>query len=446
MPNFGESLFARNITPQQQRLRRAASRAAISNPETAALTTGATQSVSTTVDAALTYRPATAGAIPNFVTVTGGSPWLRPANNAVYFPSGAYAGSSSNGNLGAAAPDYAPDASAWGYEVTFQTDAPKIQLRQNGGVTTHGFRFRVDGQYVDRAGTAYPSGSTIYPVLDFAGVRKMRTITYEGEFNVGIFSIDVDPISTVQKAQTGERVIAIGFGNSLMEGVGNSSPMVQQNGFFKRLARRVGWSDARQAGVGGTDFFRVGTNGRLPIMFQIPRLLIVNPDIKGTDVSVVAFSPQTNDISPYLAGTWSVTAADGTVFTATGPNDTVTYQALVAYTMRLTRRTFPDAMILLPGVWPQNLGLTSALIGMEQAMAAGLASLGDSNAYFIPFSTSVSPWLTGTGDTGTPNASGNADTYLLSDKLHPSVAGHDQLIAQRYEQAYRNILDGVMPL
>ncbi|TCP36561.1 SGNH/GDSL hydrolase family protein [Sphingomonas sp. BK235] len=422
---------------------RTAAAAATSNPETAPLATGATQEMNTTTDSTLSQKIAGSALLP-IITATGGSPYLRTANNGVYFPSGAYAGSSSNGNLGTAAPSYATDAASWGYEVEIYTNAPRIEFAQNAGVTTHGARVQVDGRYVDKAGKFYPSGSASFTVVDFAGVSAWRRIKLEGEFNTCLFSINVAPGFEVQKvAAPADRVLVAGFGNSLLEGV-QSMPtgqtigaIIQQAGFFKTAARLAGWTDARQAGVGGTDFFRVGTNGRLPIMHQIPRFLVVNPDIAGADVDLVVFSTETNDISVWLgSGGWTVTSPDGnTTFTSSTAQDTATYQALVAYTLGRIRATFPNAIIMVPGVWPQNLGITSGIIAMENAIKAAVAQLGDAKAIFVPVSTSTSPWLT----------DANKATYLGQDNLHPTPLGHAELLGGKVNAAYRAIIAGQQP-
>lgn len=407
-------------TAQIDRLRRAAQRAAAANPEEADLATGVTMSVSATPDAALTtiYNAGPSAAL--FAT-SGGRPTAAggAANSQfLYFPVASVA-PATNGNLSAvltATPDYA----AWGWSAAFETDSDRVEIRLSSCVTCL-FRVRVDGRYIGRAGTAGVN-YVAHILLDFAGVRRPRTITIEASDTNALRGVAVRPTSNIWRP-TGEpdRIVAVATGDSYSEGQGASSP-----GLFawpKTLGRLMGWSDVRQVAVGGTGYLGWGGSlNRSRLSAQIGRWLTVNTDLTGEDVDIVTVAAGYND--------------HGAVGGTSHPPEEIATQALADW--RAIRSLFRRATIVVMGPHAGARGPDGRTQAIETALKARFDQWRDANALFVPVvgTGGTTPWIFGTGRVGTPAGNGNADIAISADGVHPSDAGH-MLYARRAAAAIR---------
>ncbi|MET0249067.1 MAG: SGNH/GDSL hydrolase family protein [Sphingobium sp.] len=419
------ALSARALTEartaaQIDRLRRAAQRAAANNPEEADLASGVTMSVSATPDAALTtiYNAGPSAAL--FAT-SGGRPTAAggAANSQfLYFPVASVA-PATNGNVGAvltATPDYA----AWGWSAAFETDSDRVEIRLSTCATCL-FRVRVDGRYVGRTGTAGVN-YVAYVLVDFAGVRRPRTITVEASDTNALRGVAVRPTSNIWRP-TGEpdRIVAIATGDSYSEGQGASSP-----GLFawpKILGRLMGWSDVRQVAVGGTGYLNWGGGlNRSRISAQIGRWLIVNNDLSREDVAIVTVAAGYNDHG----------AVGGTIY----PPEEIATQALADW--RAIRALLPRATIVVMGPHAGARGPDGRTQAIEAALQARFVQWRDANALFVPVvgAGGTTPWIFGTGRVGAPTGNGNADIAISSDGVHPSDAGH-MIYARRAAAAIR---------
>jgi len=405
---------------QVDRLRRAAQRAAAANPEDADLASGVTMSVSATPDAALTtiYNAGPSAAL--FAT-SGGRPTAAggAANSQfLYFPVASVA-PATNGNLSAVLAS-TPDYAAWGWSAAFETDSDRVEIRLSSCVTCL-FRVRVDGRYIARAGTAGVN-YVAHVLLDFAGVRRPRTITVEASDTNALRGVAVRPTSNIWRPGTEpDRIVAIATGDSYSEGQGASSPGLF--GWPKVLGRLMGWSDVRQVAVGGTGYLSWGGSlNRSPIASQIGRWLTVNNDLTRDDVDIVTVAAGYNDHG----------AVGGTIYTP----EVIATQALADW--RAIRALLPRATIMVMGPHAGARGPDGRTQAIEAALQARFAQWRDMNALFVPVvgTSGATPWIFGTGKVGASAGNGNADIAISGDGVHPSDAGH-MIYARRAAAAIR---------
>lgn len=403
------------LRSQTDRLKRAAQRAVVANPEQADVASGVTMTVSATADATLT-RSYVAGLNAPLFATSGGRPTpLGGAGNNQYlfFPVASVA-PASNGNLMGAMPA-TPDYSAWGWSAAFDTDSDRVELRLNSCATCL-FRVQVDGRYISKAGTA-GINYVANVVLDFAGARKPRTITVEASDTSALRGVSVRATSNIWRpAQDVDRVVALATGDSYSEGQGASSP-----GLFawpQVLGRLLGWADVRQVAVGGTGYLNPGTaQGRSKLSAQIARWMIVNSDLKPGDVDVITVAAGFNDYG----------AISGVTYTP----DQIAVAALADW--RAIRALLPRATIIVFGPHAGTRGGDARTLDMEAAFQTRFTQWNDANALFVPVNSTAAgntPWIFGTGKSGTANGSGNSDFTIAADGVHPTDAGH-MLYARR---------------
>jgi lysophospholipase L1-like esterase len=105
------------------------------------------------------------------------------------------------------------------------------------------------------------------------------------------------------------------------------------------------------------------------------------------------------------------------------PPSYATMLAAVTSVLTTLKAGLPNALIthqapFRPYTTNQTAG-TATAAGLNVRNAIRDACLAKS----VPF-IDVSAWLTGTGNTGAPTGSGNADVYMSTDGVHLSPAGH----------------------
>lgn len=397
---------------RRDRLVRAAIQARADNPEDAATATGVTMTLATVADATLTrFHPvATAAGVMRF---SGGRPVLNAARTQMAFPVASIA-PATNGNLGTGFGGTG-DRQAWGWDVTIATDADRVQFATVALTNPfYGFRVVVDGRPVQNDPTPWPVNGANQLVLDFAGVRRPRTIQLQVGGQVTLHGVAVGPGAGVwSPPPPAGGIIALSTGDSYSEGQGASAII---NAWPKQLGRLMGWSDVRQVAVGGTGYLNPG-NGRSTIRDQIARWLAVNDDITPGMVDVVTVAAGYNDHSYGLPALRAEVLADLTAI----------------------RALLPRAWIVVFGDNTGARGPDAATLAVEAAIAAAHAAWGDANSLWVPISTAPSPWFFGTGRIGAATGNGNADTTISTDGVHPSDAGH-RLFARRAAEAIRAAL------
>lgn len=290
------------------------------------------------------------------------------------------------------------------WSVEFGTDATAFQLRfnwQTGGC----IRITVDGRRMtdlmqSLGGTTL--GSTHLMTVNL-GAAQPRTVRLD--FSVAPYGgIFLPPGASMWKPASPSKRIMV-FGDSISGG----STMNVGGGagtWFARAARLLGYSDAWNESLGGTGYITAGTTATLgtrapiDVIPNAPDTLIISagyndnggsqPSISSAAASLYsAIKAGLPSTVIYVIGCWSPSGSPATSITNT---DT-------------TIRT-AAAGASLPFISP----ITG---GIYNAAGALIATHG--------------PWITGTGRVGATTGSGNADTYIGTDAVHPTDAGHKYL-------------------
>lgn len=427
--NLSRNLAMLGSSPAQQRIKRAALRGEATNPINLPLAVGVTMSIDAAADATLTRifsglaggTPLTSRTLLEISTSTGGCPKLD-VNGRLNFPvantSNISGATPTPGNLASVLPD-TPGYNAWGWEWHTLVTGAKAQIRQVG-FTTHALRILVNGRYVGNLQPqAFPaSGSGNYITLTFDTAEE-RLITLQGMQNDAIVSLHVPPGGSARKPSKAlDRVLALCGGDSITEGTGCQWPALQA--WFKVLARRMGFGDARQVGVGSTGYFSNNGGNRKTLRQQIADWPVVNSDISMADVDIVFLSAGVNDSSQTSAAAW---------------------QAEVAATISAARAMCPNALIVVTGTNSGIGGPGAVYTNLENLIINGFNLAADPRSLFIPFATAPVPPLFGTGTVAAPKADGNNDLGLNADALHPmnigaaAIASHVQSYLVNYINA-----------
>nr|WP_272921704.1 SGNH/GDSL hydrolase family protein [Streptomyces sp. SID1046] len=195
------------------------------------------------------------------------------------------------------------------------------------------------------------------------------------------------------------------FGDSIPGG-SNMSTGGGSGTWFPRAARALGYADAWNEALGSTGYITagstatLGTRAPIDVIPNSPDVLIISagyndnggsqPAIQSAAASLYsAIQVGLPSCRTYVIGCWSPTGSPGASITNT---DT-------------TLRT-AAAAAGLPFISP----ITG---GVYNSAGTLIATHG--------------PWITGTGRVGATTGTGNADTYIGTDAVHPTDAGHTYL-------------------
>lgn len=405
------------------RLQRAAMVALSNNAEINAVTALATQTASATLHVSLTRTYVTVSA-PERFSYAGGNPSANTSSNRVLMPVSSVL-PATNGNLSGNLLSGANDRQAWSAWIGVRTDSAKLSF---GVAAFAGRNFRVivdDGtgpKFINKtpAATNKTDGSKSWVEIDFTGVYAVRDVWIEIERNTGVYDVSVEATSDVQPAEVRNRCTALFAGDSYSESQG--ATYVGQ-GWVPIASRLLGITDARQVAVGACGYFATNGGTRSTLRNQIPNWLGVNTDLTASEVDLIVIASGYNDRAAVVAATYT-SAQIG---------------AEAALTVQAARAAFPQAAIIVTGVWGGNFGPGATVIAMEAAIESAVEALNDPKVRFLPISTDVYPWLFGTGYVGATNSSGNSDRTITTDGIHPSDAGHT-LIANRFAGAVRTLM------
>jgi lysophospholipase L1-like esterase len=401
------------------KLKRQAALAEAGNPDSLAVLAGATQTATASLHVSLT-KEINMLAAPGKFRHYGGARYTVSAVRVAFAVSSSFP---ANGNLNGMIGKNDYDAFGWG--VGIRTDSSKVSFKVFG-FTSRYFRVLVDDgtglRYVNKTSVAYSVNNGIsYVEVDFGGVYKLRDIYLEGDRNVSVYGVFIEPSCDASAPTVRDKIVALMTGNSYQTGTGASSFNYGMS-WGQIMGRRLGWADVRQVAVGGTDLFADSSGNSQPVLQQVSRWLAVNSDLTASDVGVINIAGLgINDYTAYNAST--ITAAQLT--------------AAAAELQAAIRAAFPSALQLWYGTWPGRRGPDAATLAIEAAIQAGVTL--DSLTKYIPVSADLSPWIYGTGYVGATNGSGNSDRAIAADALHPSDYGH-QLLADRGTGAVRALL------
>lgn len=288
-----------------------------------------------------------------------------------------------------------------GVAVSFVTDAPLVVIEQAANTA---YQIIVDGSYAFPGAkySANKGDGTGYTILDFStgGGRKARTVTLQGSSQGQVLTpvwVGVDAISSIW-APTAPRITGCILGDS-QTGGGNSFPIGPRDSWPVALEQLMGWTDMRNAAIGGTGYIAPGT--------QWPFINHVS-DVTTYGCDVILIAGGTNDVG-YTAA--QVTSA-------------------VVTLLQTIHNAVPSVPVFAIGLIGGEGGPDAAHLTTENAVKAGVTQAGYSNMYFIPSLTNVPIWFKGTGCITATNGSGNTDVYIGSDCGHLDQYGQGFLARQ----------------
>lgn len=398
------------MVPYASPLITALARAQLSNPEISGLYSPApTVTSNTTGDGTLTQNCIPDANFTKKVAVTGGR-FYYGSNGRGYVATQNVFGDA--GNLtGITNPVPTPPSGEnciGPYYYRFITDEPKPQIQAVAFTASKNVRALVDGKLIDATGWDMVTNNQLQ--IDFGSrASEGRLIELECQGNIALFNIKIGPTSRLWKPIPLMPVRAAICGDSHTEGLSGmtNTPFL---GTSAILARMLGIWDMRIYSVGSTGYVHTGSSGlRNPIRAQMRQW------IDDGSYDLIIFCAGYNDIGY--------------------PTATVQAEALRAW--QAARISQPHARIIVTGVWAGAQGPSASQTTLETALLATFNAWGDSYSKFIPISTAIQAWISGTGFAGSTTGSGNADNCVSADGIH-NLAYGQAYFAQRLADELRN--------
>lgn len=410
-------------------LRAALATAQASNPVTnPPMASPPTITQSTTPDAALA-NVVNYATNPTAYSVSGGNAYVQNSNGMLYVATDNFSPGTS-GNIGAivgSTTATTPNLLNLGenenlYTVGLHTAAPVMQCRMTVSSANVPYRFIDNNQYVSTAGTIttsqyveFNNGST--PIGDF---------TIEIQLGQGFAGCAVASGYTITKQAIANPVALIATGDSYCEAeIGFYPPVyMAMDGVFSTMSKLVGFSNYQNACVGGTGYWNASGG---------------NPGTRLDINGQMAYWPG-SATAPTAPLPNAAAFAGGYNDKGVNPNSDTAARALADW--KLARSMYPDALIIVFGVWGGPTGPNLATVSLEQALQKQFFAWADPFSMFIQVSTSADPVPTtatlcgaayptfcsgtyqyGTGNTGAIAGNGNADVFI-APALHPNDPGH----------------------
>lgn len=410
-----------------QRLRMAAARAQLSNPEDRpAMAAPPSVTISGSADSALT-RQYDFASTPGVFMVANGIPAADTvnANNYVFPLTKLGNGSVAGGNIGPFTADGEDNQSAWTVSVMTDADVIEYRLRRNVGAGRK-YRFIVDGEFVDRDGhdpQGHSAGGASSIRLAFAD-RRMRIITVEGhgDNSHGFYRVNVGPTSYVAYPDGLADLTALFAGDSFTEGENVAAKFA----WPVLASRRLGIGRCFNLGIGSTGYVATGSGNRRDQADQINDVQRgwTRPGVPWANAELVVFAPMYNDKAG-VAGSSALRA---------------TLQSRAVAAWQAARNHFPDALIAVLEGFGGRYGTSADTLAAGQALGEAFESWKDSFALFLPVNQDAGmndfqPWQTGNGYIGAETGEGNSDLTTSADGIHPGVYGHD-VISRRFVRAF----------
>lgn len=274
------------------------------------------------------------------------------------------------------------------YFVEFDTNARIIEIAYTGDGHDDTNRVIVDGQYISTTNTVAPNDGAPYvsriTLPASSGFRHVRIETLNFSF-IGVYVNQGD----VVRQPTTTPVRAVIMGDSYTEGGSGIAGVNDLSNYAAQTAQLLGWGDFYKSGVGGNGYLNA-SGGRLKFRDRL-----------ATDV--YPFKPEVLVI-------------------AGGINDPIIGLQDEAKAMfDDIQAKLPNTIVFVVGPWDP----TQAQFVADKSGAIRAAMGTRPNFYFID--NIGEKWQTGNGRVSAPNGSGNADTFVAADGIHPTQAGHDNL-------------------
>jgi lysophospholipase L1-like esterase len=303
---------------------------------------------------------------------------------------------------------YASGQGTW--SVEFGTDAQTFQTRFKHISASTQYRLSIDGRKVTdltvSAGGITPgSGHLLTIDLGSAAPRRIR-------FDFATFpfgGVYIPPTRRIWGLPLVARRTAV-LADSISDGSSQNTGAACGT-WVDRYARMMGYPDMWRQGRGGTGYITAG--------------------------SFATFQTRvTEDILP-----WNF---DELIIWG-GFNDSAGSQSEVATAADLLYETIqsgaPRCEIIVIGCWAPSGSPGSGQVNTNvtlraAALNAGLPFIDTQSGEVLNASGTViaeqGSWITGTGNTGAPTGTGNADLYIGTDGIHPNDAGHLYLSRRVY--------------
>lgn len=285
----------------------------------------------------------------------------------------------------------------------FRTDAPKFAIG-HWNLSGNRFRIYVDGYLLEENPTVTIVGNPAYIMVDFNGVRAIRTIRIEQAAAGNLRSIAIDSQSQFFPVrQSGP--IGVWLSDSYGGTISSYSDQAPDY-LSEKVARRLGIKYLRNYHLGGTGYVSAST------FKNALDLLTLNPPTDGANVEYVFF--------------------------AHGYNDTALSQSTIAAnalaTWRLARQQYPNAFILVFGPWVGAGGPSANTLTTDTTLQTAFTSWADTKSAFVSIAQDAAgAWISGTGKWGALTGTGNSDFYTGADGVHSSAPGKEYLIRRIVE-------------
>lgn len=297
---------------------------------------------------------------------------------------------------------------AWAVEFDYYGDDFAIRFRNATGNSSRFWVF-VDGQpatATPQLSTANSGGSLFYYRVTFASVALRRVRVYMSQADFG--GIDVKPTHTVSPTPRRHPRLAV-YGDSFIEGTGANSQL-ESMGYT--VGRILNW-ETFAAGQGGTGYTQASVNPKKNYA-DATRLA----QLAATEADYIMVYGSTNDDA--------------------GTSPAVGTAAASVYSQLATLA--PASRLIVVG--PASLSSSPSATRLTNRDAIKAAALAAPNVMgFVDPLAASGFWVTGNGNSGSPNGSGNADLFTNSgaNAGHPTQAGHDYY-ARRIVQGIVDIL------
>lgn len=315
--------------------------------------------------------------------------------------------------------------------VEFVTDAPLIafdnseQAASTGyaignGISIEiddgfGYRRLFDGCCTSVVGLAAPNG---FVMLDWraSGQRKHRKIRISAAVTNGNNNFYgrfyITPGDQVEFPYNPNRYRICIVGDSInANGSGYTLPLWTPPEIFGSM---IGCDEVVNGSVSGTGFLANFSGAQLTYIQRIQDVVACNPDL-------VLIAGAYNDNS----GSTTFTSAQR--------------QAAMLLYLQTLRGFLPNAMIIMEGTWPGQGLLGQAAVEADQI--AVVAQFGDANTFFMPVQTDNTPWITGSGRINALTGAGNADLFVWTDAIHPTMVWGMQQYTRRRVNAFKNLIN-----
>lgn len=272
------------------------------------------------------------------------------------------------------------------WTALFGFDGTKLEIFIQDRQYSAKYRLWVDGKPLTATpvpvGGPNPASGNGYRIIINFGTAAKRIIQFDmGLIPFGGFT--TGPNDTIWPVTPrGPRVIF--EGDSYLGGAYTDPSST----FYRFASDLLGWQDIWNNGVGGSGYTKSGGIGTFPT--RVPTELI----------------PWKPDIAVFAGG---INDADQT--------ETAIYSAARA-TFQPVRDALPDCILIALGPWCPNEANTNYYAPTGNAIKQAIESVDG-----IYIDTLTSSWITGSGDTGAPTGTGNADIYIGPDNVHPTDAG-----------------------